>query len=48
LLHVADMALTRRYGIVLPRDGTQSSAARSFCEFLQRHYAQALSGELAG
>jgi DNA-binding transcriptional LysR family regulator len=48
LLHVADMALTRRYGIVLPRDGTQSSAARSFCEFLQRHYAQARSGELAG
>lgn len=42
MIRVKDLSLTRQYGIVLPKKGTLSSAAKSFVEYLHAEYAKTL------
>jgi DNA-binding transcriptional LysR family regulator len=46
-LRVADIQLARRYGIVTSRRASLSAAAQSFCDFLEREFANTLAANLA-
>ena len=45
ILHVTDVRLTRRYGIVMPKKGEPSSAAQSFISYLHQEYANTLAAQ---
>lgn len=44
-LHVKDVRLTRRYGIVIAKKGEPSSAAQSFISYLLQEYANTLAAQ---
>lgn len=46
-LRVTDVTLTRRYGIVVPKNAELSSAAQSFITYLHKEYGKTLGAKLA-
>jgi DNA-binding transcriptional LysR family regulator len=47
-VRVTDLQLARRYGIVTSRRRALSTAAQSFCEFLEQEFVNALAANRAG
>jgi DNA-binding transcriptional LysR family regulator len=45
-LRVADVELSRRYGIVTSRKASLSSAAQSFCRYLREEFGKNLAADM--